>query len=89
MWISDNNLYNRIGQHVGWYEDGIFYDRNNRVIGFTRDHTGHLPFTPGIGGTPGMPGLGGRPGRPGFSGIPGRPGYCGWSNTLLEKYIEE
>jgi hypothetical protein len=57
------------------------------VIGFTLDHTQHLPSTPGHGGNPGMPGLCGRPGRPGFSGEPGRPGYGGWSRALLEDYI--
>lgn len=58
------------------------------MIGFTQDHSGHLPSFPGIGGNPGIPGVGGRPGRPGFCGVPGRPGYGGWSNTLLENYIE-
>ena len=70
-------------------EGGVFYDRNNDVIGFTRDHMQHLPSNPGSGGTPGMPGLGGRPGRLGFCGEPGRPGSGGWSGILLEDYIEE
>lgn len=77
------------GHHVGWVEGGVFYDSDNRVIGFTRDHSRALPSTPGICGTPGFPGIGGRPGRPGFSGVPGRPGYSGWSQTLLEDYLNK
>ena len=87
LWVYGRNLYNRNGTHVGRTEEGVFYDSNNDVIGFTLDHTQHLPSNPGNGGNPGMPGLGGRPGRPGFSGEPGRPGYGGWSRTLLEDYI--
>lgn len=68
-------------------ENGVYYDHNNDVIGFTQNHTGHLPSCPGIGGCPGIPGIGGRPGKPGFSGVPGRPGFGGWSKTLLEDYI--
>ena len=82
-------MYNLNGKHIGWAENGVYYDSNNRTIGFTRDHTVHLPSIPGIGGMPGMPGLGGRPGRPGFSGTPGRPGYGGWSNDLLEDYLKQ
>ena len=89
LWVYDGNLYNMYGYHVGWAEDGVFYDDQNMVIGFTLDYTGHLPSRPGVGGTPGMPGMCGRPARPGFSGEPGRPGYSGWSNCLLEDYIQK
>lgn len=89
LWISGNNLYNTRGYHVGWVEGGVFYDRNNRVLGFTLNRTGYIPYMPGVHGVSGMPGFGGRPGRPGFSGVPGRPGYSGWSDILLEDYIAQ
>ena len=89
FWVYGNNLYNRDGDHVGWTEGGVYYDSDNDVIGFVRDHTQDLPSNPGIGGTPGILLFLHRPGRPGFSGIPGRPGYGGWSDTLLEDYIED
>lgn len=49
----------------------------------------HFTKDPGYGGTLGMPGLCGKPGRPGFEGESGRSGYGGWSDELLEDYIEE
>lgn len=89
-WINGINLYSLRGQHIGWYEKGIIYDNNNSVIGFIRNRTGHLPSTPGIGGTPGTPGFSGKPGKPGLSGVPGRPGHGGWSmNNDLDSYFEE
>lgn len=88
LWKLENNLYNMNGNYVGWVEGGVFYDSQNRVLGFTRDHSKFLPSTPGICGTPGYPGISGKPGRPGFSGVPGRPGYCGWSTILMEDYIK-
>jgi hypothetical protein len=86
-WISGNNFYTMQGRHCGWFEDGVFSDSHNRVLGFLRNATGHLPSRPGIGGTPGTPGFAGRPGRPGFSGAPGRPGRGGWSNEDLASYF--
>lgn len=86
-WISGNSVYSLRGRHRGWFEDGVLYDSQNRVLGFLHDATGYLPSRPGTGGAPGMPGFGGRPGRPGFSGIPGRPGHGGWSNEDLSTYF--
>ena len=67
----------------------MFCDSNNDVIGFTRDHTQHLPSHPGCCGTPGIPALEWKPGKPGFEGEPGRPGYGGWSSMDFEDYIKE
>lgn len=85
-WISGNNVYNVNGDHAGWFEGGILYDRQNLVLGFLRNATGPIPYRPGLGGTPGMPGFAGRPGRPGFAGVPGRPGRSGWSRQNLKDY---
>lgn len=89
IWIYGKNLYNMYGYHIGWTESGVFYDSQNRILGFTQNCTGYLPSRPGISGTPAIPGLSGRPGKPGFSGEPGRPGYSGWSSYLLEDYIQQ
>ena len=90
LWIIGRNLYSMNGHHVGWAENGVYYDSNNLVIGFTRDHTGHLPYSPGYGGEPGMPFyLSARPALMAHSGEPGRPGYSGWSEILLEDYIKQ
>ncbi len=86
-WISRDDVYTLHGRHCGWFEDGVLADSSNRVLGFIRDATGHLPSTPGLSGTPGTPGFAGRPGRPGLSGTPGKPGRGGWSNEDLTSYF--
>lgn len=87
-WVHGNNVYSLHGIHIGWFEGGVIYDSNNNALAFSRNRTGHLPSTPGVGGTPGMPGFSGVPGRPGFSGVPGRPGYGGWSSHDVDEYFE-
>ncbi len=87
-WISGKNLYSLSGVHIGWFDNGIFYDSDNCALGFIRDSHG-LPSRPGLAGTPGRPGFAGRPGKPGFAGAPGRPGKGGWSRRTIEDYIQE
>lgn len=87
-WINGNNMYSMTGRHKGWFENGVFYDSQNKAIGFLSNATGYLPSRPGMSGRPGMPGFAGRPGRPGFSGTPGRPGYGGWSTYTFEQYFD-
>ncbi len=90
LWVIGHNLYSMYGHHVGWAENGVYYDSNNLVIGFTREHTGPLPYSPGYGGEPGMPlFISAKPALMAYSGEPGRPGYGGWSSILLEDYIQQ
>lgn len=90
LWIIGHNLYSMYGHHVGWAENGIYYDSDNQVIGFTRDHTGHLPYSPGYCGEPGLPlFFSPKPALMAYAGEPGRPGYSGWSRILLEDYIQQ
>jgi hypothetical protein len=84
-WLNNPSVYNLNGQHLGWFEEGILTDSSNAVIGFTKDHTGWLPYKPGLAGTPGTPGFAGLPGRPGLAGTPGKPGRSGWSSADLNK----
>lgn len=39
-WISGDNAYSLGGRHVGWFENGVLYDSQNRALGFLRDATG-------------------------------------------------
>lgn len=87
-WIKDNNFYSASGYHKGWFEKGVFYDSQNKVIGFLSTATSDLPYLPGISGRPGMPGFAGRPGKPGFNGTPGRPGFGGYSTYDFEHYFD-
>jgi hypothetical protein len=86
-WISNNNVYAVNGRHRGWYEKGVFYDANNRAIGFIRTASGSLPSRPNLGGAPGTPGFLPKPRRPLFAGTPGRPGFGGWSDEDLKNYF--
>ena len=65
--------------HIGWFEEGVFWDSDFRAVGMLRDASASLP-RPGLGGVPGRPGRAGRPGRPGIPGTSGRPGRSNaWS----------
>lgn len=81
-WIIDPNVYSSTGQHIGWLEGGIIYDINNFPLVFSRNHTGSLPYNPGLTGTSSMPGFTGTTGRPGFQGTRGKPGRSNsWSKN--------
>jgi len=88
-WLYGNGAFSMNGAHIGWFERGVVYDRNNNALGFTQQADGYIPSRPGLAGTPGMPGFAGRPGRPGFSGMHGRPGLGGWSQAFLGSYFSE
>jgi hypothetical protein len=87
-WIKDENVHSLGGVHLGWFAGEVIYDKHNRALLFTEDHTGHIPFSPGLSGTPGMPGFSGRPGKPGYCGAPGRPGNAGWSDANAGTYFD-
>jgi hypothetical protein len=86
-WLSNNNVYGTNGRHRGWFEKGIFYDSNNRAVGFTRDATGSLPSRPSTGGIPSTPPFFAKPLKPLFAGTPSRPGPGGWSDEDLKGYL--
>ena len=87
-WSVRNNVYSLGGHHLGWFEKGVLYDGQNRVLAFTSDLTGHLPYRPGLSGVPGTPSIPGIPSRPGLSGVPGRPGFSGsWSSLDLKEFF--
>lgn len=86
-WVQAQSAYSLGGSHLGWYEDGVLYDRKNRTVGFCYGATGHVPSRPGLTGTPGMPGFAAAPGLPGLAATPSRPGYGDWSDTDLENFF--
>jgi hypothetical protein len=85
-WTIGSNVYSLIGMHVGWYENGILYDRHNKVIAFKLNRSGFLTsFTGVIGDTPRLPSIPSRPGRPGLSSKMNRLGPGGWSTKSLQE----
>jgi hypothetical protein len=87
-WVAGSSVFTLRGNHCGWIDGGVIFDRSNQVLGFTAGCTGPIPSRPGLSGRPGMPGFAGRPGRPGLSGTPGRPGRSGWSKLNIETYFD-
>lgn len=88
-WIEGKDVFSLYGRHAGWFENGVFYDSWNRMLGFLKGGSAPqcFPAFPGLAGVPGIPGFPGDPGKPGFPTPPGRPGYgCGWSAYELELY---
>lgn len=86
-WGHSQSAYSLGGSHLGWYEDGVLYDRKNRTVGFCYGATGHVPSRPPLTGTPDMPGFAAAPVLPSLAGAPGRPGYGGWSEMDLENFF--
>jgi|WetSurMetagenome_2_1015567.scaffolds.fasta_scaffold53004_1 hypothetical protein len=86
-WVQDNNVYSMQGQHRGWFEEGILYDAQNRIIGFTEGATGRIPSKPDKYDAIEMPKFADRPERIDLKGTPGRPGHGGWSEKDLSTYF--
>jgi hypothetical protein len=73
--------------HLGWFENGVFWNSDFQAVGMLREHSASIPM-PGLGGTPGRPGRGGKPGKPGIPGTPGRPGRSNsWSSKPWNECI--
>ena len=66
-WVCGNGVYNLGGDHIGWFEDGRFYDVRNRLTCTLADaaDTDGLPPMPAFFRRPPMPRLKARKGRTG------------------------
>lgn len=54
--IKKKNVYNYIGLHVGWYEEGTLRDHVGNVVGFGERPTDHItPILPITGVSPVVP----------------------------------
>lgn len=86
-WLNNNSVYDLVGYHLGWFEDGILYDDESKAIGFVQGCSGVLPSQPLTNEGPRMPVLADRPSRPVFSEGRGRSGGGDWSNERLDDYF--
>ncbi len=87
-WVFGMSLFAITGEHIGWYEDGVFFDVHNKVLGFFAGAAGlphdfPVPLAP-----PPMPPLSKRPNVPPLLGRPARPARGGWSACSLADYLE-
>lgn len=87
-WVFGVSVFSLKGEHIGWCEDGVFYDVHNKVLGFVPGASGLALDVPALAAEPPMPTLGKRPCVPGLRGRASRPPGHGWSATCLASYLE-
>lgn len=87
-WIFGVSLFSLKGEHIGWYEDGVFYDIQNRVLGFLAGAKGLEPDMPALVPEPPLPRFSKRPYVPTLRGRAARPIGRGWSGFSLQSYLE-
>jgi len=87
-WVFGVSLFSLTGEHIGWYEDGVFYDTDNRVLGFLPDARGLVPDMPPLAHEPPLPAMSKRPCVPTLRGRSVRPPRQGWSSHCLASYLQ-
>lgn len=87
-WVFGVSLFSLKGEHIGWYEDGVFYDIENKVLGFLAGAKGLELDMPALAGEPALPKFSKRPYVPTLRGRTARPAGRGWSSFCLPSYLE-
>ncbi len=54
-WVFGLSVFSLKGEHIGWYEDGVFYDIENNVLGFIPGAKGLALECPALAAEPAMP----------------------------------
>ncbi len=86
-WVFGLSVFSLKGEHIGWFEDGVFFDIENNVLGFLPGATGLPLEAPALASEPPVPVLGKRPCVPGLRGRTARPAGRGWSTFCLATYL--
>lgn len=86
-WVFGLSVFSLKGEHVGWFEDGVFYDVDNKALGFVPGAAGLAPPLPPLAPEPAIPVLGKRPCVPTLRGRSTRPRGGGWSRQCLADYF--
>lgn len=86
-WVFGLSVFSLKGDHIGWCEEGVFYDIENRVLGFVPDAVGMPLAPPGLAPEPPMPALSKRPYVPALHARSARPRRGGWSAQALADYF--
>ncbi|MDQ1922413.1 4-fold beta flower protein [Massilia pseudoviolaceinigra] len=76
------------GEHIGWFEDGVFYDVENRILGFLAGARGMARDVPILLPPPPEPALRKRPNVPTLRARPLRRAAGGWSRHVLLDYVD-
>ncbi|ATQ77548.1 hypothetical protein CR152_25890 [Massilia violaceinigra] len=75
------------GEHIGWFEDGVFYDVENRILGFLAGARGMAHDVPVLLPPPPEPAFRKRPNVPTLRARPLRRAAGGWSRHALSAYF--
>lgn len=86
-WVFGLSVFSLKGEHIGWFEDGAFFDVENKVLGFVPGAKGLALDLPPLAPDPGIPMLGKRPNVPALRGRSARPRAKGWSAHCLGSYL--
>ncbi|RSZ59990.1 hypothetical protein HF313_14840 [Massilia atriviolacea] len=76
------------GEHIGWFEDGVLYDVENRILGFLAGARGMAHDFPALQPPPPEPVFGKRPNVPTLRARPVRRPAGGWSRHALADYVD-
>ena len=86
-WVFGVSVFSLKGEHIGWFEDGVLYDVENKVLGFIPSAKG-LTRKPVLVPAPVMPPFTKRPCAPTLRGRSIRLRGSGWSTACLADYLE-
>lgn len=88
-WVFGLSVFGLHGEHIGWFEDGMLFDVENRAIGFVMGAK-HLPTPcPPLSAPTQIPRFSKRPHCPSLRGRPPRRARSGWSMYRLAEYLEQ
>lgn len=86
-WVFGLSVFSLKGDHIGWFEDGVFYDVENNVLGFIPGAGGLALEPPALAPEPALPAFSKRPYVPTLRGRTARPAGKGWSTFCLASYL--
>jgi hypothetical protein len=86
-WVFGLSVFSLKGEHIGWCEDGLFYDIDNKLLGFLANAARLPPDCPPAGPQPALPSFSKRPCVPALRGRSARPPGRGWSSVCLASYL--
>lgn len=86
-WVFGVSVFSLKGEHIGWFEDGVFYDIENNTLGFLPGAHGLVLEQPPMAAEPAVPSFSKRPYVPGLRGRSARPAGKGWSTFCLATYL--
>jgi hypothetical protein len=88
-WVFGLSMFSLKGEHIGWCEEGVFYDIQNNVLGFVPGAAGLRLEPPALACEPPLPTFSKRPHVPTLRGRFARPAGQGWSRFCLASYLEQ